>query len=140
MITAMMVALARVKHSFADNFCFKFHEFNKKKISDAPPSGEAIETLVISSRKEGKPQDQIRLTWPINVDGTMGTAQIKSVPMNFPETFTDRKGTCSFELKGEMFIIGGYSRHRLYTFPLFKSNSSRNTSTKKPHAKKRKLL
>ena len=90
---------------FYSSFVAKFD------FSEAPPSGEAIETLVISSRKEGKPQDQIRLTWPINVDGTMGTAQIESVPMNFPETFADRKGTCSFELKGEMFIIGGYSRH-----------------------------
>ena len=90
--------------------------------SEAPPSGEAVETLIISSRKEGKPQDQIRLSWPINADGTMGTAQIESVPMNFPETFTDRKGTCSFELKGEMFIIGGYKRHgymKLYTLAVF---------------------
>ena len=38
----------------------------------------------------------------------MGSPEIQKYPMIVPETFSDRKGTCHFELKGEMYIIGGY--------------------------------
>lgn len=64
--------------------------------------------LVISSLKEGETNDQITFKWPINLDGSMGSPEIEKYPMTVPETFSDRKGTCHFELKGEMYIVGGY--------------------------------
>ena len=63
--------------------------------------------LIISSQKESTSNDQIKFKWPINLNGSMDQEVTKTFAMEIPDSFENRKGTCHFELKGEMFIIGG---------------------------------
>ena len=51
--------------------------------------------------------DQIILNWPINIDGSMGLEVQETYQMEVPSTFEHRREMCHFELKGQMYMIGG---------------------------------
>ena len=55
------------------------------------PDDTEINMLIISSRREGEPNDQITFKWPINANGGLERPEIKQYPMTVPNTFIDRK-------------------------------------------------
>ena len=80
----------------------------KSKYCEKPvPGDDTIEVLIIKPDLNATPKAQIVLTWPINDDGTMGRESHTTFEMDFPSTFQHRREMCHFELRGQLYMVGG---------------------------------